>query len=62
MPRKLEVGCEMNMQGAEDIDYLDLPDEWDAMTEDEREKWADEALETHVSNSLNTWHTIVDRP
>lgn len=53
MAKVLKIGVEMG--GISDEDTQQLPDDWDEMTEEEREKWADEVLDVHVSNNVNAW-------
>lgn len=60
MARKLEVGCSIGWAGDDRTDYIDLPDNWDEMSEIDRQNWSDDMLDTHVSNYLNSWTKIVD--
>lgn len=55
----IELHVEMGRTDADD--YVSIPRaEWDAMTEDEREKWCDEALEDHISNHVSAGHRVAD--
>jgi hypothetical protein len=54
----LKVGVEMG--GLSDEDTQELPDDWDEMTEEEQNAWADEVLDVHVSNSVNAWWNVED--
>jgi len=56
MAKVLKIGVEMG--GLKDEDTQPLPDDWDTMTEEEREKWADEVLDVHVSNNVNAWWNV----
>lgn len=56
MAKVLKIGVEMG--GLKDEDTQPLPDDWDTMTEEEREQWADEVLDVHVSNNVNAWWNI----
>ena len=58
MAKVLKIGVEMG--GLKDEDTQPLPDDWDEMTEDEREKWADEVLDVHVANNVNAWWNVVE--
>lgn len=58
MAKVLKIGVEMG--GLKDEDTQPLPDDWDTMTEEEREQWADEVLEVHVSNNVNAWWNVED--
>lgn len=58
MAKVLKIGVEMG--GLKDEATQPLPDDWDEMTEDEREKWADEVLDVHVSNNVNAWWNVED--
>ena len=50
------------MGGLKDEDTQPLPDDWDTMTEEEREQWADEVLDVHVSNNVNAWWNVEETP
>lgn len=58
MAKVLKIGVEMG--GLKDEDTQPLPGDWDTMTEEEREQWADEVLDVHVSNNVNAWWNIED--
>lgn len=58
MAKVLKIGVEMG--GLKDEDTQPLPNDWDTMTEEEREEWADEVLDVHVSNNVNAWWNIED--
>ena len=58
MAKVLKFGVEMG--GLKDEDTQPLPDDWDTMTEEEREQWADEVLDVHVSNNVNAWWNVED--
>lgn len=58
MAKVLKVGVEMG--GLSDEDVVPLPDNWDAMTDPEQEAWAQEALDAHLSNTINAWWNVED--
>jgi hypothetical protein len=60
MAKVLKLGVEMG--GLKDEDTQPLPDDWDTMTEEEREQWADEVLDVHVSNNVNAWWNVEETP
>lgn len=46
--------------GSESDDYLSIPRaEWEEMTEDEQEKWIEDAIDVHVSNSVSAGGGVV---
>ena len=51
--RKLKMVCSVN--GQQYVAHSDLPADWDTMTEEQRQKWEDECLETHVTNVVDSW-------
>lgn len=56
MAKVLKIGVSMGMTSDEDT--VPLPDDWDEMTEDERNRWADDVLDVHVSNNVNAWWNV----
>lgn len=58
MAKVLKIGVEMG--GISDEDTQQLPEDWDEMSEEERDKWADEVLDVHVSNNVNAWWNVED--
>lgn len=58
MAKVLKVGVEMG--GLTDEASVPLPDGWDSMTDKEKEEWADESLDVHVSNNVNAWWNVED--
>ncbi|MEU0818996.1 DUF7167 family protein [Streptomyces mirabilis] len=58
MAKVLKIGVAMG--GLSDEDTVPLPDSWDEMSEKERDEWADEVLDVHVSNNVNAWWNVED--
>jgi hypothetical protein len=58
MAKVLKVGVEMG--GLSDEASVPLPDSWDEMTPEEQKEWADESLEAHVSNNVDSWWNVED--
>jgi hypothetical protein len=58
MAKVLKIGVAMGTMS--DEDSVPLPDDWDSMTEKEREAWADDVLDVHVSNNINAWWNVED--
>ncbi|MFD5910188.1 hypothetical protein ACFWHL_15875 [Streptomyces massasporeus] len=58
MAKVLKIGVEMG--GLSDEDTQQLPDNWDEMSEEEQNAWADEVLDVHVSNNVNAWWNVED--
>jgi hypothetical protein len=58
MAKVLKIGVEMG--GLRDEDTQQLPGDWDKMTEEEQNAWADEVLDVHVSNNVNAWWNVED--
>lgn len=56
MTKVLRVGVEMSSGSGEET--VPLPDDWDEMSPEEQKQWADEALEAHVSNKVDSWWTV----
>jgi hypothetical protein len=54
-------GREMTVTRAGVMRNIPVPhDEWTAMTAEEREQYAEECLETHIANALDSWHNALD--
>lgn len=58
MPKVLKLSVSMGT--LRDEGSVPLPESWDTMSEKEREQWADEALEVHVSNAVDSWWNVED--
>ena len=58
MPRYLEVGLEILKYGEVITERIPLPDNWDALSEREREGWARDACEMHVTNYVGSWTEV----
>lgn len=56
MAKVLKIGVAMGTLSDEDT--VPLPDDWDAMSEKERDAWADDVLDVHVSNNINAWWNV----
>lgn len=46
--------------GAEHVDFIHVPDEWDEMTEKEREDYLDEAANEFLANQIEYGAWVVD--
>lgn len=58
MAKMLKVGVEMG--GLKDEAEIELPEGWDSWSAEDRQSWADGALETHVQNVVDSWHYIAE--
>lgn len=56
MAKVLKLGVEMG--GLKDEAEIELPEDWESWTAEDQEAWADGALETHVQNSVDSWHYV----
>lgn len=56
MVKVLKIGVAMGI--VSDEDTVPLPDDWDEMTEEEQNRWADDVLDVHVSNNVNAWWNV----
>lgn len=60
MAKYLQVGVEMS--GSTQEDEVPLPANWDEMSAEDQEVWAIEVLEVHVSNNVDSWHNVIEKP
>lgn len=60
MARRIKVYLSIGYQTATHTDYLDLPDGWDEMTEEEREKELDEIATDFRDNLTEFSAEVVD--
>lgn len=56
MAKVLKVGVEVSSRNGEES--VPLPDGWDEMNAEEQKEWADDALEAHVANKVDSWWTV----
>lgn len=56
MAKTLRVGVQMD--GSTDEASIELPEDWDSMSPEDQKAWADEALDVHVWNNVDSWHYV----
>lgn len=58
---RIEVGLSIGLANADQVDVIEYPrDEWEALTDEERESAMAGELETHVANNLESWVRVLD--
>lgn len=60
MPGKLKLHASLGWTGDDRDDEIDLPDDWETMTEDEREVWCEEMLDEHVAQYLDSSYDVIE--
>lgn len=60
MPGKLKLHASLGWVGDNRDDEIDLSDDWETMTEDERNTWCEEMLAEHVVQYLDSSYEVVE--
>lgn len=54
----IEVGVATGMSGSGMSDRIQPPDDWEAMTVEQRQAWVQEARDIHHDNHVETWSNV----
>ena len=57
---KIRMIVETGFAGCSHVDFQELPDDWDQMTEKEQEKYLEEAAQDHMANHISFSAYVVD--
>ena len=57
---KIRLCVETGFAGCEHVDFQDLPDDWEEMTEAEQNKYLDEAASDFMANHISYGAFVVD--
>jgi hypothetical protein len=57
---KIRLLVETGFAGCDYVDFTDLPDDWETMTEKEQQKYLDEAARDYMTNYINWCAYVVD--
>lgn len=60
MTGKLRLYASLGFSGADRDDEVNLPDDWDDMTQQERDAWCEEALNEHIIYVLESGYEVVE--
>ncbi len=58
MAKRLEVG--VSVGSCQNRDYIDLPDDWEEMSQEDRDEFIRQSVNTHIENHVDAWGTIVE--
>jgi hypothetical protein len=53
MSKRIKLYARTNMNGSDVEDYMDLPDDWDELSEEEQQAILDDAAQTHLQNCVD---------
>lgn len=62
MPGKLKLHASLGWVGDDRDDEIDLPLDWEDMTDTERDLWCKDALGEHVNEYLESSYEVVEEP
>ena len=60
MAQRIRLVIDTGFAGCQHEDFLDLPDDWETMSEEERQKYLDEEASDFLSNNINYSAYVVD--
>jgi hypothetical protein len=60
MARKIKITVDTGFAGAEHEDECELPDDWDAMPEDERQDFLAECCADAIANFIDAYAEVVN--